>query len=249
MIKDIPKKRGIEIDIETSENIGTFYGPVYETRINRVLEHAHLTSFAVKHVDKKKIYVYDLEDFPLYKKDPTSDRALLQELTKWVEKSDYLVAHNGDGFDIPMVNARLDYWKLPELPPEKTVDTLKISRRLWKLPSYKLGDICAYFGIGNKLERGYGRQKRQMERRYVAHDVYLLDGLLELIRPHIPNHPAFKEIKQKIVSFDRSCPHCGSTHTQSRGERITNGKVHKQFQCRSENCYKWFPVIELPCKK
>lgn len=229
------------IDIETSVNTGTFYGKLYETSIVEVLEHSHLTGFAVKEIGKDKVWVYDLEDFPLYKRKPKSDKALLKKLTEWIEKADVIIAHNGDGFDIPTVNARLDYHRLPLLPPEKTIDTLKIARKLWRLPSYKLDFLCQYFGLGRKLERGKGKMKRREERIYNSYDVVLLDRLYKLILPHIGHHPALRERKVRDYSLNGSCVHCGSKKTQSRGKKLIEGKIRSYFQC--QECFRWFPKL------
>lgn len=232
-----PPRVGILLDIETSKNIGTFYGKTYETNIIDVIEYSHLTSFSVKIVGQEKIYTYDLQDFPLYKRSPKSDKALLIKLSEWHNKADYTGAHNGDKFDIPAINARLAYWGLPILQPKKTVDTLKEARKIWKLPSNKLTEIAKFFKWGEKTKRG----NRREERIYVANDVYLLDKLFTKLLPYLGNHPAFKVVKEKVVSFDKSCPYCKSTHTQSRGLRVANGVIRGQYQCQS--CYKWFPVI------
>jgi DNA polymerase III epsilon subunit-like protein len=229
------------IDIETSTQKAEFYGSTYEPKIVRVTEEAHMLGFSVKWYGEKKIYVYDLKDFK------GSEIEMLKKVLGWIEQCEYFIAHNGDKFDLRFINARLDKFKLPVISPIKTVDTLKIARKLWNLPSYRLDFLGWYFGLGRKMERPHvedrplTERERKQEKSYNGNDVLILEKLFTLQLPHIGHLPMFKIPKAKTnISEDRTCPkmECRSNRTQSRGRRVFEGKICKQYQCMT--CFRWF---------
>lgn len=57
-----------------------------------------------------------------------------------------LIAHNGDAFDVPFVNAELEAAGLPRLV-NKTFDTLVFARRKFPGAPASLDALCARFGI------------------------------------------------------------------------------------------------------
>src|ERR1019366_3081154 len=107
--------------------------------------------FAVKWSHEKQVRTYALPDYPGYKRDKESDKALVKELWRMMNDADIIIAHNGDGFDIKKSNARFIIHGL--LPPAtyKTIDTLKIARRHFKFGSNKLNDLGVTLGLGKKL--------------------------------------------------------------------------------------------------
>lgn len=239
---DIKNRKWLLIDIETSTNKGEFYGHLYEAKIVKMIEEAHITGFAVKWYEGKDIHVYDLKDFK------GSEKKMLQKILWWIEQCDYFIAHNGDKFDLKFINARLDKFKLPVIPPIKTVDTLKISHRLWNLPSHKLDFLGWYFNIGRKTNRPHPEGKmtekeRKQEKIYNGNDVLILEKLFKFQLPHIGNLPMFKVPKPQLtISTNRTCPReeCRSTYTNSRGMKVSEGKIWKQFYCKQ--CFNWFYI-------
>lgn len=229
------------IDIETSTNKGEFYGHLFETKIVKMIEEAHIMGFSVKWYGEKKIYVYDLKDFK------GSEKKMLEKILWWIELADYFIAHNGDKFDWKFINARLDKYRLPVLSPIKTVDTLKIAKRIWNHVSFRLDYLGWYYGLGRKTERPHvedremTEKERKQEKTYNGNDVLILEKLFTLQLPHIGNLPMFKVPKSNTsITDSRICPkeQCGSFHNQSRGRRIIDGFLCKQFQCM--DCFHWF---------
>lgn len=233
-------KPWILIDIETSTDKGEFYGQLHEARIVKMIEESHITGFAVKWYGEKKIFVYDLKDFR------GSEKKLLQKILWWTEQADYSIAHNGDKFDFKVINARLDKYHLPLISPIKTIDTLKIARKLWKLASYKLDFIGWYYDLGRKTQRPeingpMTEGQRRKEKKYNGNDVLLLEKVFNLQLPHIGYLPMFRIPKPKLnISEDKTCPRedCGSSHTNSRGSRVSEGWLWQQLYCKG--CYRWF---------
>lgn len=55
--------------------------------------------FAYKWAHEKKTHCLSLPDYPLYKKNKRSDKALAADIWKLLDEADCVIAHNGDRFD------------------------------------------------------------------------------------------------------------------------------------------------------
>src|ERR1700719_3656227 len=110
-----------------------------------------MLSFAYKIAGEKKVHTRCLADYPGYKKNTEDDKALVTDLWTIFDQADIQIGHNADKFDIKKSNARFLMHKLNPPSPYKTVDTLKIARRAFKLDSNKLDDLGYYLGLGRKL--------------------------------------------------------------------------------------------------
>src|SRR5262245_10338404 len=107
-----------------------------------------MLGFAYKWLGQKRIYTRALPDFPDYKENPDDDGALVGELWKLLDAADILVAHNGDRYDLRYAHARMLYHGYLPYDPAKSVDTLKVARRIAKFGSNKLDDLGHYLGLG-----------------------------------------------------------------------------------------------------
>ena len=177
-----------------------------------------------------------------YKLDIENDRALVEDLWKVFDEADILIAHNGDSFDIPKVNTRFLTHKLPPPSLYKTVDTLKIARKVFKFDSNKLDDLGRYLGIGRKLPTtgfhlwrgcmlGDAKSWAQMK-RYNAHDTELLEDVYYRIRAWHPTHPNVNNGELEV------CPTCSSKNVQRRGFSFTLHRRKQRYQCL--NCQHWY---------
>ena len=69
------------------------------------------------------------------------------ELVAFLDEADFIVAHNGDEFDIPFINSELKRVGKPKIE-KPTVDTMKQGR--WATPNGKvpnLGELCFACGV------------------------------------------------------------------------------------------------------
>ena len=58
-----------------------------------------------------------------------------------------LAAHNGNKFDMKVIRACCDYYKMP-YPQLEYFDTLHIAEKAWpELKSHSLPELCRHFGI------------------------------------------------------------------------------------------------------
>ena len=220
------------LDLETSPHQGYSYGPKYETSIIKYTRHGELLSVAWKWLGKKKLHGVKRVNYVL-----GTDKPLAEALWKAMDEADVIIGHNIDKFDKRTANTYFAKFNLP--PPSNyfTIDTLKVVRKNFALPSYKLDDVCQYFGLGKKLGTGgfdlwdacMNSDIKALEKmlRYNKHDVFLLEPLYNFLLPWIPNHPNMALINDR----PGACPICLHTKFKSIGWRYTKTQKYRRFRC------------------
>lgn len=236
--------RIILIDIETSPSLGLYFDYYKEGNIVSRVKGWYILSFSYKWLGEKKTYTFGLVDYKGYKKNPEDDRELCRDLADVLSKADVVVAHNGDGFDIPKINARLVKHGIHPPAPLKTVDTYKVARRYFSFETNRLDDLGDYLGVGRKISvggigiwegcmRGDKKSWSRMK-KYNAQDVVLLEKVYLALRPWITNHPNLGLLLER----PHTCPICGSKGTlQRRGFSYTRVGKKARYQCTS--CGGW----------
>lgn len=146
-----------------------------------------------------------------------NDKNIVEKIWKLFDKADIIIAHNGDRFDIAKLNARFLKHELGQPSPYKTIDTLKVARKEFRLTSNKLDYICDYTGLDRKIETGgFDLWKRcvqgdtkalKLMDEYCQNDVIILEQMYLKLRPYIKNHP---NLALYMESDYEVCPNCGS---------------------------------------
>lgn len=88
-----------------------------------------------------KISIQDLQGCPVW------DRSIAGMVRNAIEEADVMVAHNGDGFDLPFLNYEFKRVGVPALEVP-SVDTMLLGR--WATPQGKvpnLGELCFACGV------------------------------------------------------------------------------------------------------
>lgn len=209
------EKKILLFDIETAPNLGYIWGK-YEQDVIAFKEHWYIISFAWKWMGEKNSYVKALNDFKGYKVGEANDKELVKLLWSLFNQADIIIAHNGNSFDIRKANARFLKHNLQPPSPYKSIDTLLIARRYFKMDSNKLDDLGDYFGIGRKLQTGgfqlwlgciAGEKKSWTKMKsYNKHDVILLEKVYMRLRSWNTTHPDLNLIYNTI----NNCPVCRS---------------------------------------
>lgn len=230
----------IFLDIETAPSLGWVWGK-WETNVIDFKRDWYMLSFAYKVMGEKNVQTFGLNDYPAFKKDRENDKHLVTDLWKVMNAADIIIAHNGDGFDIPKTNTRFISYGLEPPTPYKTVDTLKIARTKFKFDSNKLDDLGRYLNIGRKLPHtGFHLWKGCMQgdvkswdvmKEYNGHDVVLLEQIYYRMRPWATTHP-------NVNQGEEACPKCGSVVFQRRGFSYTLLRRKQRFQCLT--CRGWW---------
>ena len=232
------------LDIETAPNLSWVWGK-WEQNVIDVHTHWYMLSYAWKWQGDKSVKCRALPDFLGYATEKEDDGPLLRSLWTLLDEADVVIAHNADAFDIRKTTARFLFHKMKPPSPFKTIDTLKIARKHFKMDSNKLDDLGSYLRLGRKLPHTgktlwFGCMAGKpsawaMMKRYNKHDVHLLEAVYERLKPWATGHPDFS------VWRDRKgleCPTCQSTNIASRGTYIARNLKYLQWTCKS--CGHWF---------
>lgn len=168
-----------------------------------------------------------------------NDYRVCEELHAEISGSDIVVAHHGDGFDIPLSRARMVKNGLPPLGPIRSRDTLKMARQM-KFESNKLDSLAHYLGIGRKipttgislwikcLEGDTKALKTMVE--YNKHDIYLLKGVHDQLLPHTTGGI---NIGMYFDDEHEHCPACGSIHLSPADMHYTNLNMYQNMICNT----------------
>ena len=226
-------------DVETSPMLAYVWGPKADwIPHNQIVHQSFLFCWAAKWGHEKQIKSDKLTPAEIADRD---DSRIVTSLAELVRDADVVVAHNSDGFDIPVLNGRVLLQGLEPLGPVQSIDTLKLARKSFRFTHNKLDALARYLNLGAKIktdfelwERVYQGDETAMQEmlRYCKHDVALLEQVFDKLRPHANG------IKRLVDGEGAFCPYCGSRSYQRRGERRTNAGTAQQYQCN--DCLKYF---------
>lgn len=168
---------------------------------------------------------------------PLNDKPVVKALHTTLSKADVLVGHNGDRFDLRKFNARAIYHGLDPLPPVRTVDTLKVARKLFYFNSNRLdylgkflcgtGKIPTTYDLWLKILEGDESALEEMI-RYNLMDVEVLEKVYLRLRPYITNHP-----NAAVYTEVKCCAMCGSEEFIRRGFKYQQVTKRQQYQCKA----------------
>jgi len=228
-------------DIETSPNLSYTWGK-WEQNVIEFEREWYMISFAYRW-NNGKTHACALPDYKTYKKDPHNDKELVRKLWELFDEADIIVAHNGDAFDIKKSNSRFLFHGLTPPSSYKTIDTLKVAKKYFKLNSNKLDDLGNLLGVGRKIDTGgfelwlgclRGDKKSWYKMvKYNKQDVDLLCNVYQKLRGWMNNHPNVNLYDEK----DGRCPICGGEHLQKRGYGYSKSGRHQRHQCT--DCGGW----------
>ncbi len=230
------------IDIETFPNIG-YTWQKYEQNLLAYKQHGYLLSFAAKDLEDSRVTVKALPDYRGYKPGSNDDKKLIEDLWDWFDRSDVIVAHNGNAFDVKRSYSAFLQHNMPPPRPCKFVDTKLVAKRVMRQDSNSLADLANFFGLGSKLrtggidlwldcEKGDKTAWKRMK-EYNAHDVLLLEQVYERMLPFMDTHPNYN----LLMGEQLVCPNCGSFNTQRRGFGMSRVTRSQRYQCR--DCGHW----------
>ncbi len=227
------------LDIETSFKIAGIWG-LYDQNLNmgQVFQDTYVLNWGAKWLGSKEILSDALHYHKtLYKKDPTNDKAILKSVWKLLDEADFVIAHNGARFDGPVLNGRFLAHGMVPPSPYKMIDTLKISRKNFKLSSNKLDDLGKYLKLGGKMDTGgfalwkevcIDRNKKSFDKMvaYCKRDVELLEKVYLKLRTWDKGHPNLA-----LESKTGACNVCGSSKVRANGTYYTATGKYQRYQC------------------
>lgn len=168
------------------------------------------------------------------------DGRLVLEMHTLFNNADIIIAHNGKKFDIKKANASFARFGLTPPTPYKVVDTVRISKKFFNLPSHSLAFLCKYLDLGvQKVEHeGFGLWVKCYEG-----DQDSLDKMAEYNRGDIPTlvnlYKVLRswgndgvDISALVPHKGLICPTCGSSHvSDTEKQTLTGKKLHKVYKC------------------
>lgn len=172
-----------------------------------------------------------------------AERRLLKDVSARLLAADVWLTHYGTWFDIPFINSRLLYHKLPILPPTFShIDTWKVARNRLKLRNNRLVTISSFLGTEEEKNaikpeqwiRALGGHQSSMDYivEHCRRDVVVLEEAYNRLRPLIIDHP-----NRNLLTDTGGCGTCGSHKIQWRGTKITRTRKYNRYQCQS--CGAW----------
>jgi hypothetical protein len=240
------------LDIETCPNVGFFWSAGYRVDISysQILEERRIITAAWKWEGKNKIY--DLR----WDKN-RQDEKLTKDLVGVMNEADEIVAHYGDGFDLPWVRTRAMAHGIV-VPIWKSVDTKAWAARYFYLNSNKLDYLAQYLGVGTKIRTEYDLWKdatKGSDRvskaavdkmcRYNRHDTWLLEPVFDKLSLYCPlaSHAGVMDGNARF-----SCPKCGKEETvrYCKPTVTRTGIVRHEMLCKS--CPKYFVIPTVAYK-
>lgn len=227
----VSKPKILLIDIETTPNLGYGYGK-WDVRLLKIMAYSSIMSVSWRWYGEKKINHASAVSL-VRLNDESVEHAMGGLLYRLLNEADIVIAHNGNRFDIPVINALLVRQGITPPSPYKTVDTLRVARRHFKFPGgNSLDEVARYLGIEGKSSVGVkdlwfdclqGDAKAwKLLQKYNDQDVEVLTNVYERVLPFITNHPNMGDLMQ----VDGICPKCASENIHPYGSSPRrNGKV------------------------
>lgn len=231
-------KKVVVYDIETSYIVSATWG-MYNINVAKIIREPYIIGIGWKFLGAKETHYKDITDFPLYKKDRHSDKALLEYFRdKVIDQGEIFIAHNGNAFDWKWINGRFAMNGIEPPEPKRHIDTLSACRQKFKFPTNSLKDLLIRFNLGHKIQNDgidlwidcveYNIKSRWQEmKRYCIGDVVGLEKLYLHIRPFITNHPNMNLHLGGVFN----CPKCGAGSLQKAGFKYNQTTVYQTYRC------------------
>lgn len=236
------KTKILFFDIEISPII-SYNWRLWRSDAIDVVEDWQILCFAYKWAGEKRIHVVGQDDFDGWKPGVNDDKNVVKKIHELFSEADIVVAHNGDSYDIKKAQSRMMVHKMEPPAPFKTVDTLKVARKMGGFSSNRLGSLVEQLDLGEKLDSGgievikgvlKGTKKDWKHlKKYNKMDVEVLEKLYEELKPWMTNHPSLAVLNDQ----PESCPKCGSQNLRKGGFYVTKTGKRKRYQCL--NCGGW----------
>lgn len=164
---------------------------------------------------------------------------MLEHVHGLLDQADVVIHWNGERFDVPWLNGEFAREGLTPPSPFKQIDLMKVARKNFRFPSYKLDYVAGALLGQHKLSTGghglwvacmNGDEKaRRKMATYCKQDVNLLWPLLEKLRPWIGNQFNFALWSDEPLA----CQKCGSAeYLAPKGTAYTATRSYRQFWCK-----------------
>lgn len=222
-------------DIETAPMLAYIWSPWDQTvNMERLIHPTWLLCWSAKWAHERRSMYGVVTRDEAHSQD---DSRIIKELADVIRQADVIVAHNGDKFDLRILNARLLQLGLEPIGPKQTIDTLKLAKENFKFTYNRLDYLGEFLGVGRKIKTDFNLWKqcyfgdeKALDKmvKYNIQDVILLEKVFDRMRPYVKRLP-------RLVDPDGTeqfcCPHCGAHQLQRRGVARTQTCTYQKYQC------------------
>lgn len=226
-------------DIETSLGEAYFFHPKVRFITHKMVkENPIMLCWAASFIGEDEVHSEMLTVTELKKRD---DGRIVKKLAELMQEADYVLAHNGDQFDIPWVRGRLWANGLDEQPLGyvQSIDTKKAAAKDFRLPHNNLEALARHRGFGLKdkmdlddwiaIAKGDHTRLKKMQ-EYNIGDVRILRDVFESMLPHMERLPRLVSTTEEF-----SCPWCGNDvkNMQKRGvKKHSPAYSYQRYWCK-----------------
>lgn len=223
------------LDIETAPKVAYVWKFFKENvGAKQVLDHGHIMSFAARWLGTKEVIYVDNRNF-------FDDFEVLEQLVPLLDEADFVIAHNGERFDLKQIRGRALVQGFKPFSPVKVIDTLLIAKKEFGFASNSLEYLAGILGVQAKKDHkkfpGFvlwaeclknNEEAWEEMKEYNIGDIDTLEHVYMAMRPWATQHPnlaVYADLKAP------TCPKCGGTHLQRRGFACTNVAQYQRYQC------------------
>lgn len=234
---DDPLKRLI-LDIETLPMTLKGFGIRDQNfGIEQIITPTRMVSFAAKwYREDETVFYSNFDD------NPDDQYAMVGNAWDLINEANIVIHFNGKSFDMKHMNREFMEFKLGPVRPYQEIDLLKVARRNFYLPSYKLDYILRWlkhdgkvkhsgFVMWNDVVEG-DEESRALFEQYNIGDVVKTELVYDDFIPWIADHPNAQLFKPR---GDRpSCPTCSSEEVVKDGLAPRGNLSRVQcYRCKS----------------
>lgn len=226
------------LDIETAPSLAYVWSFWKQNIGHDMVEDygGYIMSCALKWLgDTEVVYLENRED---------NDKRIVEDICKYLDKADFVIAHNGKKFDIPFIKSRAAINGINPPSPVKIIDTLIIAKKEMAFKRNTLQFLAEALQVDKqKYEHsnfnGFKLWKSCMEqddeawlemKKYNILDVEVLEEVYYKLRPWYTQHP---NVTTDTVKDKPLCPKCGSSHVRKYGWYYTNKGKYQKWKCES----------------
>lgn len=249
MISKTNKIKRLYFDIETSYNIGSFWGlgKQYISYQNIIHERA-IICVCYKWEGEKTVHhlTWDAHQ---------NDKIMIEAFMKILNQADEIVGQNHEDFDIKWLRTRCLYHGISMFPNYSTLDTYKKARSGFKFNSNSLDYMAKFLKMGKKDKMSMSdwddvilrKDKKALDKmvKYCKNDVILLENIYKKLSPYITSKTHIGLIMGKGKA---SCPECGSESMKISKTRYTATGL-KKYQMQCSKCNKYHTISETTYKQ
>jgi hypothetical protein len=218
---ELAKPKILILDIETAPMLSYLWS-LWAKYVNPDMQESttYILSWAAKWLDADETYHDALIYNDNYTPGTEDDHRMLTNIWNLLDEAEFVVAHNGDRFDIKHLNTRFLLAGLQPPSPFKKIDTLKIVKRTFAFDSNRLDFILKQlFGYGKDDSGGFETWRQCVAGVKEAWD--------KLITYNIADVEKLEEVYKAIRSWDHLHPNVAV--------RLADGEHVNCTVCGSQN--------------